>query len=298
MPVTSWNTPGTWKLKREHFCHMPFIWGLPQWLSGKESACIAGTAGDSGSIPGSGRSPGERHANPLQCSRLENPVDGGAWWAPGHRVAESDTTGHAHPHAPVFAFLLVDSVLVSTESQVLQESGQWPPNSVRGFSQSRSGFLLETQHVSSEPGSCLVWLGRDFRSSGSVSCLCALGSSTGQVFSGWAFHGASPRGLKVPLCAVLHFDFFFFALCILIAMAHEHAWRRKWQYSPVFLLGKSQGQGSLVGCHLWGRTVGYNWSDLAAAAAAAQACQNSQIFVGSEGLLLERRVSQSLKLSL
>ena len=31
-------------------------------------------------------------------------------------------------------------------------------------------------------------------------------------------------------------------------------WRRKWQPSPVFLPGESQGQGSLVGCRLWGRT--------------------------------------------
>ena len=31
-------------------------------------------------------------------------------------------------------------------------------------------------------------------------------------------------------------------------------WRRKWQPAPVFLLGESQGQGSLVGCHLWDRT--------------------------------------------
>ena len=31
-------------------------------------------------------------------------------------------------------------------------------------------------------------------------------------------------------------------------------WRRKWQPTPVFLPGESQGQGSLVGCHLWGRT--------------------------------------------
>ena len=31
-------------------------------------------------------------------------------------------------------------------------------------------------------------------------------------------------------------------------------WRRKWQPSPVFLLGESQGRGSLVGCHLWGHT--------------------------------------------
>ena len=31
-------------------------------------------------------------------------------------------------------------------------------------------------------------------------------------------------------------------------------WRRKWQPTPVFLPGESQGRGSLVGCHLWGRT--------------------------------------------
>ena len=44
-------------------------------------------------------------------------------------------------------------------------------------------------------------------------------------------------------------------------------WRRKWQPTPVFLPGESQGRGSLVGCHLWHR-VGHDWSDLAAAAAA------------------------------
>ena len=41
-------------------------------------------------------------------------------------------------------------------------------------------------------------------------------------------------------------------------------WRRKWQPIPVFLAGESQGQGSLVGCHLWGCRVGHDWSDLAA----------------------------------
>ena len=43
-------------------------------------------------------------------------------------------------------------------------------------------------------------------------------------------------------------------------------WRRKWQPTPVFLPGESHGQRSLVGCCLWGRTVGHDWSDLAAAA--------------------------------
>ena len=35
---------------------------------------------------------------------------------------------------------------------------------------------------------------------------------------------------------------------------HFHDWRRKWQPTPVFLLGESQGWGSLLGCHLWGHT--------------------------------------------
>ena len=51
----------------------------------KESAC---NAGDMGSIPGSGRSPGEGSSNPLQHSCLENPMDRGAWWAVVYRVRE------------------------------------------------------------------------------------------------------------------------------------------------------------------------------------------------------------------
>ena len=44
-------------------------------------------------------------------------------------------------------------------------------------------------------------------------------------------------------------------------------WKGRWQPIPVFLPGESQGQGSLVGCRLWGRRVRHYWSDLAAAAA-------------------------------
>ena len=47
---------------------------------------------DAGSIPGSGRSPGGGHGNPLQHSYLENPMDRGTWQATVHGVTESDTT--------------------------------------------------------------------------------------------------------------------------------------------------------------------------------------------------------------
>ena len=51
----------------------------------------AGDVGDTGSIPGSGRSPGEGHGNPLQYSFLENPMDRGAWQATVHGVTKSHT---------------------------------------------------------------------------------------------------------------------------------------------------------------------------------------------------------------
>ena len=46
-------------------------------------------AGDVGSIPKSGRSPGEGNGNPLQYSCLENPIDRRAWWATVHGVTKS-----------------------------------------------------------------------------------------------------------------------------------------------------------------------------------------------------------------
>ena len=56
----------------------------------------AGGARDSGSIPGSGRSPGGGYDNPLQYSCLENPMDRGTWWVRVHGVAESDMTEYTH----------------------------------------------------------------------------------------------------------------------------------------------------------------------------------------------------------
>ena len=63
--------------------------GFPGSSDGKESAC---NAGDRGSIPGSGKSPGEGNGNPLQYSCLENTTDRGAWQVTPHGVEESNVT--------------------------------------------------------------------------------------------------------------------------------------------------------------------------------------------------------------
>ena len=55
----------------------------------KKLPANAGDTGDSGSIPGLGRSLGEGKGNPLQYPCLENPRDRGAWWATVHGVTES-----------------------------------------------------------------------------------------------------------------------------------------------------------------------------------------------------------------
>ena len=78
----------------QFFCLRDLGFLCPNWLRHKVSAY---NAGDLGSIPGLGRSPGEGHGNPLQYSYLENPMDGGTWsgyssW--GRK--ELDTTERLH----------------------------------------------------------------------------------------------------------------------------------------------------------------------------------------------------------
>ena len=66
----------------------PLEEGMATHSSSKESACNAGDTGDAVSIPGSGRSPGGGHGNPLQYPCLE---DRGAWWSPVHGITKSQT---------------------------------------------------------------------------------------------------------------------------------------------------------------------------------------------------------------
>ena len=68
-----------------------YYWSSQVALVVKNLSANAGDIRDAGSIPGSGRSSGGGHGNPLKYSCLENTMDRGAWWATVRRVAKSET---------------------------------------------------------------------------------------------------------------------------------------------------------------------------------------------------------------
>ena len=81
----------SWRLTLPTWAHyfkitLIFAMDVPDGSAGKETAC---NAGDVGSIPGSGRSPGEGNGNPLQYCCLRNPMDRGAWRATLQGVPKS-----------------------------------------------------------------------------------------------------------------------------------------------------------------------------------------------------------------
>ena len=71
------------------YTHM--MQGFPGGATVKNPLANAGDAGDKGSVPGLGRSPGGGYGNPLQYFWLENPMERKAWWATVHRVTKSRT---------------------------------------------------------------------------------------------------------------------------------------------------------------------------------------------------------------
>ena len=139
---------------------------------------------------------GEGNDNPLQCSCLENPRDGGAWWAAIYAVAQSQTR---------LKRLSSSSCRRTTFFSVV--------NTVGGGG---NGTPLQYSCLENPMDGGAWWA---------------------------AVHGVAKSRTRPS-------DFTFTSLSLCTFMH----WRRKWQPTPVFLPGKSQGWGSLVGCHLWGRT--------------------------------------------
>ena len=122
-----------------------FLW-TSLLLSGKESTCQCRNTRDAGSIPGSGRCPGEGKGNPLQYSCLGNPMDRGAWWAM-HGVTELDTTGHTHTYTHKLTHTYTHKYIRKSEVKMLAAQlcltlcnpmdCSPPGSSVHGISQAR-----------------------------------------------------------------------------------------------------------------------------------------------------------------
>ena len=91
--ITIWHFQDAFVVMNEplliKYYYVKSIVYLLSWPGGKESTC---KAGDMGSIPGSGRSPGEENGNPLQYSCQGNPMDRGAWCAIVHGDPGLDMT--------------------------------------------------------------------------------------------------------------------------------------------------------------------------------------------------------------
>ena len=123
-------------------------WGFP---GGSEVKASARNAGDLGSIPGSGKSPGEGNGNPLQYSCLENPMDGGAWWATVHQVAKSRT------RLSNFTSLKLYSVEFPEEGGCIQKNHNWHSFSKEGLTRSKVSCVVFFKMLTKYANRNIAW---------------------------------------------------------------------------------------------------------------------------------------------
>ena len=209
------------------------MWASQVALVVKNPPAHAGDLRDVSLIPGSGRSPGGRHGNPLQYSCLENPMDRGDWQTTVHRVAKSQTRlndltrMHTIPHSrsknwivpfwrnrrkkchflPILFFFLILCPL--RRAYTTQEI-------------TKACVRKEREKAMATHSSTLAWKILWMEEPGRLQSMGLQRVGHDRVTS-----------------------------LLLVTFMH---WRRKWQPTPVFLPGESQGRGSLMGCCLWGRT--------------------------------------------
>ena len=133
--------------------------GFPCSSVGKESPC---SAGDLGSIPGSGKSPGEGNGNPLQYSCLENPMDRGAWRTTVRgvtRVRHDWATKPPRPGARAEELVGLRRALQGCGRPCLPTSSLlcvWRPLQLEGIWRHRPYGLMESLTVGLNPGSLLT----------------------------------------------------------------------------------------------------------------------------------------------
>ena len=170
--------------------------------------------------------PGEGHGNPLQYSCLENPMDRDAWWAMVHRVTKTRIwlkwlSLHSCINAPYY-----DTDVGYMNVYICQT------------------LYLCAFHL------CKLYLNiiisKLYLNINILEKVMAPHSST----LAWKIPWAEEPG-RLQSIGSLRVGHNWVTSLWLFTFMH---WKRKWQPTPVFLPGESQGRGTLVGCHLWGRT--------------------------------------------
>ena len=175
---------------------------------------------------------GEGNGNPLQCSCLENPGDGGTCWAAVYGVTQSRTQlKRLSSSSSSSSFWLSTEIAISNLINCLIQFISLVPFIPSAlplnffFSYLSGIFQSSKQRIREDNGTPLQY-----------SCL-----ENPMDGGAWkaAVHGVTKSRTQLS-------DF-----TSLFTFMH---WRRKWQPTPVFLPGESQGWWSLVGCYLWGHT--------------------------------------------
>ena len=186
--------------------------GFPDGSGVKKSIHSAGDAGDTASIPGSGRPPGEANDNPLQRSCLENPMDREAWWAyspRGHKRLGHDWVcihslfinayllsifcALVPPH-PALSMVLLFMVLVTLDPEILNEKIQKFLNFIFWilFNLKRKPFSCAGSSLLSGLFSrCWGWV------SSSPHCSVLLQRSTGSRSVGVSSHSLGAQHLQL-----------------------------------------------------------------------------------------------------